>query len=126
MKEAKGFGLSPRVKSVRSVLDKKGYGNAIAEVKKLQKKDSDFELSEREVNNWGYKLLAQKRPADALEIFKLNVYLYPQSANAFDSLGEIFAELGNTKLAIKNYAKSLKLNPENKNAEIQLGKLKFE
>lgn len=123
MKETKGFGLSPAVKSVRTGLEKTGYKNAISEVKKMQKKDSGFELSEREVNNWGYKLIGQKRPTDALEIFKLNVYLYPDSANAYDSLGETYAELGDTKLAIKNYAQSLKLNPENKNAEEQLGKL---
>jgi CubicO group peptidase (beta-lactamase class C family) len=117
MKEANGFGLSASLKSLKIVLDKVGYKNAIEEVKKLKKTKSSFTVTEREVNGWGYKLISQKRVADALEIFKLNVYLYPQSANTFDSLGEIYEELGDTELAIKNYEYSLKLDPRNKNAD---------
>lgn len=124
MKEANGFGLSISVKSLKLVLDKAGYKNAIAEVKGLKKRNKDFAVTEAEVNSWGYQLLGQKRMADALEIFKLNVYLYPKSANTYDSLGEIYAELGNTELAIKNYEQSLKLNPQNKNAYQQVRKLK--
>lgn len=101
MKEANGFGLSASVKLLKAGLDKSGYKNAIEEVKKLRKPSNDFKLTENEINSWGYKLIKQKRMADALEIFKLNVYLYPASANAFDSLGEIYAEYGDTYLAIK-------------------------
>lgn len=43
----------------------------------------------------------------------------------FDSLGETYAELGDTKLAIKNYEQSLKLDPQNSNAERQIKKLKL-
>jgi tetratricopeptide (TPR) repeat protein len=56
---------------------------------------------------------------DALEIFKLNIYLNPASANVYDSLGEIYAELGDTRSAIKNYEQSLKLDPQNGNAADQ-------
>ncbi|MEP6950377.1 MAG: alpha/beta hydrolase, partial [Ginsengibacter sp.] len=82
------------------------------------------ELAEDDVNSWGYKLIKQKKIIDALEIFKLNAYLYPASANTFDSLGEIYAELGITELAIKNYEQSFKLNPQNTNAQHQIQKLK--
>ena len=125
MKESNGFGLSAPVKLVRSELEKSGYKNAVNKVIKISKTNTGFELTEDEVNNWGYKLISQNRLTDALEIFKLNVFLYPTSANAFDSLGEIYAELGDTKSAIKNYEQSLKLNPENSNAEQQVKKLKL-
>ena len=125
MKEANGFGLSASLKSLMIALNKVGYKKAVEEVKKFRKRDSDFSLKEGEINNWGYKLIAQKRIQDALEIFKLNVYLYPESGNAFDSLGEIYAELGDTELSIKNYKQSLKLDPQNKNAEEQLKKLRL-
>jgi CubicO group peptidase (beta-lactamase class C family) len=124
MKEVNGFGLTASVKLLKSVLDKVGYKNAIEEVRGLRKNAKNFTLAEKELNSWGYKLLSQKRIPDALEIFRLNVYLYPASANAFDSLGEIYAELGDTELAIKNYERSLKLAPQNKNADQQLRKLK--
>jgi CubicO group peptidase (beta-lactamase class C family) len=124
MKEANGFGQSPSLKLLKTGLEKVGYENAIEEVKKCKKNKSDFTLTEKEINGWGYSLISQKRMTDAREIFKLYAYLYPTSGNAFDSLGEIEEILGNTKLAIKNYEQSLKLNPENKNAVQRLIKLR--
>ena len=54
---------------------------------------------------------------------KINVALYPDAFNAYDSLGEAYMNHGNTELAIANYQKSLELNPENKNAVTMLEKL---
>jgi len=116
MKESNGFGLSAPVKKLRTGLEQSGYKNAVESVKQLKKENDGFVLTEKEINSWGYKLINQKRMADALEIFKLNVFLFPTSANAFDSLGEIYAALDNIPLAIKNYEQSLKLNPQNNNA----------
>ena len=48
----------------------------------------------------------------------------PQSANAYDSLGEAYMKAGDNEKAIKNYKKSLELNPENNNAKKMLEKLK--
>jgi len=45
-------------------------------------------------------------------------------ANAYDSLAEAYMLSGNKELAIKNYEKSLELNPQNTNAAEQLKKLK--
>lgn len=124
MKESNGFGLSPSVKKLRLTLEESGYKKAIDEVKKIRNTNAGFTLAENEINNWGYKLVNQNRMKDALEIFKLNVFLYPASANAYDSLGEIDAELGDINSAIKNYEQSLKLNPQNNNAAQQIKKLK--
>ena len=74
------------------------------------------------MNAWGYTLLKQAQPKDALEIFKLNVSLYPQSANAYDSLAETYADLGNRELARKNYQRTLALNPKNTGAAEYLKK----
>lgn len=124
MKEANGFGLPASLKLLKTVLDKVGYKHAVAEVKGLQKRNKNFTLAEKELNSWGYKLLSQSRITDALEIFRLNVSLYPASANVYDSLGEVYAELGENELAIRNYQTSLKLDPQNKNADQQIRKLR--
>jgi len=71
----------------------------------------------------GYHLLRKKKNKDAIEIFKLNVEVHPKYANGYDSLAEAYMENGEDKLAIKNYAKSLELNPNNKNAVEKLNKL---
>jgi cytochrome c-type biogenesis protein CcmH/NrfG len=60
---------------------------------------------------------------DAIEVFKLNVEDYPQSANTWDSLGEAYAVDGNKELAIKNYQRSIDLNPKNTNGIEKLKKL---
>jgi len=53
----------------------------------------------------------------------VNVFLYPNSANVYDSVAEAYAVNGNRELAIKNYKRSLELDPKNTNAVEQLKKL---
>jgi tetratricopeptide (TPR) repeat protein len=60
----------------------------------------------------------------AIEIFKLNVEAFPQSANTYDSLGEAYLNAGNNELAIKNYEKAFELDPTNTNAAQVVKRLK--
>ena len=64
-----------------------------------------------------------KDKANALEYFILNVENFPISPNCYDSLGEAYEVLGDTKKAIENYGKSLELNPDNENARMKIKKL---
>ena len=48
-----------------------------------------------------------------LKFLKLNVEDYPQSSNTYDSLGEAYMIDGNKELAIKNYQRSIELDPKN-------------
>lgn len=81
------------------------------------------DVSEDSINDTGYRLLHQKKTADAISIFQLNVELHPTSANAYDSLGEAFMANSEKDLAVENYKKSLELNPDNRNARDMLKKL---
>jgi CubicO group peptidase (beta-lactamase class C family) len=80
-------------------------------------------VSENRLNNLGYVLLRQKKTAEAIAVFKVNVELYPQSFNVYDSLGEAYMANGDKELAILNYKKSLELNPKNTGAVVMLKKL---
>lgn len=77
-------------------------------------------LSERRINSVGYWLLGKKKIKEALEVFKMNVEDHPKSADAYDSLGEAYMVAGNKAEAIKNYQRSLDLNPANDNARQML------
>jgi tetratricopeptide (TPR) repeat protein len=79
---------------------------------------------EAQLNMAGYRLLASNRVDDAIEVFKMNVKLFPKAFNAYDSLGEAYSIAGNKELAIENYETSVKLNPDNENAKTVLKKLK--
>ncbi len=82
-----------------------------------------YNFEESELNNLGYQLLGKNKIQEAIEIFKLNVEQYPDAFNPYDSLGEGYMLAGEKELAIKNYAKSLELNPKNTNAIIMLARI---
>jgi carboxyl-terminal processing protease len=86
-------------------------------------KSQRTDMKEAMLNRFGYELLRRKKVKAAIEIFKLNVDFYPEAWNTYDSLGEAYMTAGNKKLAIKNYKKSLELNPKNDNAREILKKL---
>ncbi|MBC7927745.1 MAG: serine hydrolase [Bryobacteraceae bacterium] len=72
------------------------------------------------LNALGYRLLREKRPSEAIEVFKRNTEQYPADGNVYDSLGEAYLANGQKQLAIANYQKSLQLNANNQNAARQL------
>ena len=86
-------------------------------------KPNNVVVSEARLNDLGYSLLREGKVAEASTILKVNVELYPQSANAYDSLAEAYMASGEKPLAIANYKKSLELNPQNTNAVEMLKKL---
>ncbi|HVG34079.1 MAG TPA: prolyl oligopeptidase family serine peptidase [Pyrinomonadaceae bacterium] len=98
-------------------LAEQGTAAAIKQYHELKKSGSElYDFGEAELNRLGYTLLAQGRAKDAIEIFKLNVAIFPQAFNTYDSLGEAYLADGQRELAIQNYRKSLELNPQNTNA----------
>jgi CubicO group peptidase (beta-lactamase class C family) len=75
------------------------------------------------LNEAGYSLLRAGKTADAVKLFEANVAMYPDDANAYDSLGEGQMAVGLKAEAIANYTKSLQMNPANTNAVRMLEKL---
>jgi len=81
-------------------------------------------VNENTINNRGYELLGTGDTEGAIAVFRFNVFLYPESSNVYDSLGEAYMKTGETQLAIENYERSLKLDAQNTNAVEMLEKLK--
>ncbi|HEV3470306.1 MAG TPA: serine hydrolase [Pyrinomonadaceae bacterium] len=123
-----GLPVEPPRQSVALALAKtafeRGAAEAVKQYRELKATQADkFDFSEGELNTLGYQLLGAGRVGDAVEIFKLNVEAYPGAFNTYDSLGEAYAVQGEKELAIKNYRRSLELNPQNTNAVERLKKL---
>lgn len=127
--------LDTKAKSLQMVLDSVLFAKPVTESStpqteltiktfKAQKKlkFKDLYVSENDLNAIGYELI-KKYPKDAIEFFKLNVDQYPDSFNVYDSLGECYMALEDGKNALKNYEKSLKINPDNKNAREMILKI---
>ena len=85
-----------------------------------------FDFSAEGLSSLADRLLQMKKLKEAVEVCRLNVKLHPQSSKAYDRLALAFLANGDKELAIKNYEKSLELNPLNTNATEMLKKLKKE
>ena len=105
-------------------INEKGITAGMAQYQELKAKQANsYDFGEEEFNRLGYQLLGAGKRDEAIEIFKLNVELYPKAFNTYDSLGEAYMVAGNKELAITNYKKSLELNPQNNNATETLKRL---
>jgi len=98
----------------------------------LEKDYSDLENDEKYkqlnfenlVNDVGYQLINQKRIDKAIQVFAFNTQQFPNSANAFDSLGEAYYRDYQNEKAIKNYEKAIELGGTNGNAKKMLAAIK--
>ncbi|WP_103072158.1 serine hydrolase [Aquimarina sediminis] len=80
-------------------------------------------LSEIEINSKGYEMIKRGFYKKAIELFKFEVFAFPESYYAYDSLGEAYMNDDQNNKAIENYQKSLEINPKNTNATEKLKEL---
>jgi hypothetical protein len=69
---------------------------------------------ENQVNSLGYYMLNKKQFIKAEALFKLNIKNYPETANCYDGLGDLYLAKGDKIKAIESFKKtlSLKIIPE--------------
>jgi tetratricopeptide (TPR) repeat protein len=112
------------VQPISRTLREQGIAAAVKQYNDLKRNQSaSYDIDEAELNTFGYVLLGQGKIKESIEIFKMNVEAFPNGFNTYDSLGEAYMNAGERELAIKNYKKSLELNPQNTNAVEMLKKL---
>ena len=96
----------------------------VSEVRTLSRATFDHDFTESTLNNLGYLLLGKNQTKSAIDVFELNTSEHPRSSNVYDSLAEAYAMDNQIALAIKNYKKSVELDPENEHGKQQLKRLK--
>jgi tetratricopeptide (TPR) repeat protein len=80
-------------------------------------------VSEISVNDLGYSYLQSEKTAMAIAVLSFNVKQYPRSPNVYDSLGEALMKAGRIEESIRNYRKSIELDPTNENAKEMIKKM---
>lgn len=83
-----------------------------------------YDFRERTLNVVGTRLLDNKRPDDALVVFKANLELYPRSVNALFTIARIGMVRGDRALAETYFRKVLEVDPKNEAAQQALDSLK--
>jgi dienelactone hydrolase/predicted negative regulator of RcsB-dependent stress response len=116
-------GAPASLDAFRAELGLRGFDHAAEVYAAMQKEKPDFKLEETAVNSWSYELISDNHLSEAIELLKLNAQIYPDSGNAYDSLGEAYAKSGQKQLAIENYKKALEKGPTNENAKQKLKEL---
>ena len=75
-----------------------------------KKRNKCEELLEFLMRNEGFNYIDDNKPGIAMQIFEMNVFVYPHSAKALQGLGEGYMETGNKEQAIRYFKKSLDIN----------------
>ncbi|QHS63430.1 serine hydrolase domain-containing protein [Chitinophaga agri] len=104
-----------------------GMENAVSCLYTFKSDTSHYYISEREMNTLGYEFLYLSAfPAHqqlAVETFMINMLLFPDSFNTYDSYAEALSVTGKTQEAILMYRRSIALNPDNKEGAKALQRL---
>ena len=99
-------------------LNNNEYEEALEGFLAIQKEDSTSVLIEEgDFNRLGYELMRKKEYQNAIDVLKINVALYPESNNVYDSLGDAYLRSGDSLNAFNNYKKALELNTGNRRAK---------
>jgi len=99
-------------------LKDKNYEKALQGYLEIQKQDStSFLIEENSFNSLGYQLIREEKYEDAIGVFKINVALYPESGNVYDSLADAYKRKGDSLQAFNYYKMALEYNSGNRRAK---------
>ena len=111
----------PVANALHETIRKSGVAAAVTQYREIRKsKASEYDLGFIQLLRLGNELLAQKRTTDAIEMFKLNVEVFPTIAPLHLILANAYSDAGETALAIRTYEKTLELEPGNRTATDKL------
>ena len=103
---------APSGREFIAMVQRDGITQAMATFHAARQSDPDAALfREASINALAYELLRGSRAADALSLFRVNVELYPRSANAHDSLAEAYESAGDSANGLVMARKALELLP---------------
>jgi CubicO group peptidase (beta-lactamase class C family) len=118
------IGESPAtVRGIQSDLMTLPADKVIDIINQAKQKFPRFDISENKVEEIGNFLLSTKKKKQALEVFKVNVSLYPLSANAHYRVGLAYEENKYIDLAIQSFKTCIGLDPKNSEAINHLNEL---
>lgn len=113
-----------KTEHIAQILQKSGVVAAVEEFRRVRTAEKErWFFIEGGFRTIGNALLSQDKTKDAVEFFKMNMDLFPQSWDALNRLGDAYMKDGNRVLAKESYKKALALNPDNASAKEMLRKL---
>lgn len=100
---------------LRAVAESAGGAAVVARYRELKRDSSDtYSFGASQLTPAGFWLLDNKRPREALPVFRLGVEEDPESSSAHEGLGESYLAIGDTSKAVASYGRALELDPKNR------------
>ncbi|PAM95719.1 hypothetical protein B4N84_06370 [Flavobacterium sp. IR1] len=103
-------------KEVIKTVCNKGYEAGIKEIEQNLKK---YSVRESLVERYGYKLLFEKKTNQAIDLFKLNNHLFPNSTYGYYYISEAYRVSGQKKQAIEYLKLYIEKEPEDNDAKLK-------
>ena len=103
-------------KEVIKTVCNKGYDAGIKEIEQNLKK---YSVRESLVERYGYKLLFEKKTNQAIDLFKLNNHLFPNSTYGYYYISEAYRVSGQNKQAIEYLKLYIEKEPEDNDAKLK-------
>jgi len=117
-------GAPPSLDTFLEQIGQQGFERIGSIYDRLRAQNPDLALDPLQAHDWGMGLLRERRPADALHVFRLGVRLYPERFDfLYDGLGQAYEAAGEREAAIANYRRALALEPAQAHARARLGAL---
>ncbi|MBL7911978.1 MAG: hypothetical protein JNJ41_13045 [Bacteroidia bacterium] len=108
--------------TLANVMVKNGIPAALSYYQKA-KDSSNYTNSEREMSYAGYQLLDNGKTKEAVALLKLDIELFKDNYNAYDSYAEALLLAGDKTNAKENFKRSVQLNPGSQNGLNRLKEL---
>ena len=100
----------PSSSEFAALISDKGFEAAIQIVDRFRRDEpGEGVIDGRAMNALGYSLVGEHRFDEAIDVLRLVAYVYPDSANAEDSLGDAYLASGQREKARAAYQKALDL-----------------
>ncbi len=97
---------------VGAVIEAQGVEAGVARYRQIRRAEADgYDLGEDQLNALGYLYLERGDVDAAIRLFELNVEMFPDAWNPYDSLGEAYLAAGDRDRAVASYQRALALNP---------------
>jgi len=107
----------PAAEAVERLLAGREPGEVTARFEEIKTDTSRFSFDERAFNRLGYRFIRAGEIKKAIAVLKMAAGVFPDSWNAWDSLGEAYLYDADEEESVRCYEKSLELDPGNEGAK---------
>jgi CubicO group peptidase (beta-lactamase class C family) len=109
---------------LKSLIKEFGIEKAIDSCRVIKKEFANsYIFSPNQLNSLGYYYIGYKEYNIANAVLGLNIEIYPENSNAYDSYAESLYLLGELPDALINYRISVEMNPDNQNGIMMINKI---